>query len=226
MNRFFRRSAALLAALSMTISVVSCVRSDVPSSGSGMSVSDGEFVTDPNEADLGEFTVSENGIKLYYSPDEVDPVIASTLEKYFLSFEHKNYDEYIETSYPYYVDSMNSYLQENMEYTLQTSFETQCSYFTQSAGGDFTITRLKLEAYPEDYTEADGSVYDGCKAYLDSLGEMFGDENYYETVKNDCDDMHYMLFFLMVKVGEEEQLLFSEYEILVVEKDGKYYTLG
>lgn len=228
MKKPIKKIAALAAAMIMIFSAFSCSKKGESdeSESSAAEVSAGEFVTNPDEPDLGSYTVSEKGTKLYYSPDEFSSGLITALEDYFLSFEHRSYDEYKALTYPYYLECMDKYLQENFGYNQQKSFELQCDNFRENAGGEFKITRLKVDTYPEGVTNDDGTAYDGVKSYLENIGEMIGDENFYSTVSANCDKLHHMVFYLMVMTEEEEFTLYSEYEIVVAEKDGKYYTFG
>jgi hypothetical protein len=185
------------------------------SSASSVSVAEGEFVTDPDEPDMGEYTVSSLGTKLYYSPDEFSPEIIAALEKYFISFSQSDYESYSECVYPDYVTEMNKYLEADYGYDIEQSFANQCANLEENAGGEFTITRIKAELPDEDGTEN----------YLTSLDDVF-ETDFYDQVKNDCDALHDMIFYVMVEVDGEETLLISEFEIVFAEKDGKFYTFG
>lgn len=225
MKRFLNKAAALTAALAIAVCSVSCGKGKSESSFAEPFV--GQFTENPDEPEMGRYTVSEHGTKLYYSPDEFDAGLIEMLEKYFLSIEEKNYDSYLECIETSYAENMEKYLREEYDYGLDNSFATQCSNFTAKAGAECKITRLKLEPYPEDVTNSDGTLYDGIKEYLDRLGEMFDDKDYCENMKSNYDKLHYAMFFLMAKTEEDgEFLMYKEVEILIAEKDGKFYTFG
>ncbi len=176
--------------------------------------------TSADEAELGEYVFSENGIKLYYDEnefaEEVDVAgIVAALEKYFLTFAQSDYDSYLECIHPEYLKQMNDYLERDFGYGMETSFETQCENLKTNAGGDYTITRIKVEAPAED----------GSEDYLTYLGEIYGTD-FYETIKTDSDAIHDLIFYVMVEAGGAETLLISEFEIVFAEKDGKYYAFG
>lgn len=176
--------------------------------------------TSADEAELGEYVFSENGIKLYYDEnefaEEVDVAgIVAALEKYFLTFSQSDYDSYLECIHPEYLKQMNDYLERDFGYGMETSFETQCENLKTNAGGDYTITRIKVEAPAED----------GSEDYLTYLGEIYGTD-FYDTIKTDSDAIHDLIFYVMVEAGGVETLLISEFEIVFAEKDGKYYAFG
>lgn len=88
-------------------------------------------------------------------------------------------------------------------------------------GGDFEITRIKVEKPVEVESEETGA-----DEFLDNLDGFFG-QNYKESVKNDCDSLRYMTFSVMAKDAEgTESLLVSGFYILFAEKGDKYYTFG
>ncbi len=222
MNNFIRKSLALMTALSLA-SLIACSekKEESPASESSASVSEssvaeGEFVTDPSEPDLGAYTVNENGRKLYYDPEQFDASLVEALETYFVAFSEKDYDTYLSMAQSDYVEKMEEYLQRDYGYGLQTSFESQCDNLKENAGGEFKVTRIKVEAPTEDGTES----------YLTGLGEIFGDDTFYDTVVANTDKLHDVIFYIMAEANGEETLLISEFEIIFAEKDGKYYMFG
>lgn len=176
---------------------------------------------DSEEYDLGSYRISENGVKLYYEDSEYPAELVSTLEKYFTSFETGDYESYKECIFPSYIETMEKYLQENYQYGLDKSFQTQCDNLKTNMGGDFEITRIKVEKPVEVESEETGA-----DEFLDNLDGFFG-QAYKESVKKDCDALRYMTFSVMAKDAEDtESLLVSGFYILFAEKDGKYYTFG
>lgn len=176
--------------------------------------------TSEDEAELGEYVFSESGVKLYYDETEfaedVDiAAIVAALEKYFVTYSQADYDAYLECIHPEYLKQMNDYLERDFGYGMETSFESQCENLKSNAGGDYTITRIKVEANAED----------GSEEYLTYLGELFGTD-LYETIKADSDAIHDLIFYVMVEAEGVETLLISEFEIVFAEKDGKYYAFG
>lgn len=222
MKRFTAKTLALLTALSLA-ALASCsekkeksAASDSSSASSEQSVAEGEFVTDPSEPELGEYTVNENGRKLYYDPEEYDASLVEALEQYFVAFSERDYDTYLAMAQSDYVEKMQAYLEKDFGYDLKTSFETQCDNLEENAGGEFTVTRIKVEK-PEA---------DGTESYLKDLGEIFEDDTFYDTVVANTDKLHDVIFYIMAESGGEETLLISEFEIIFAEKDGKYYMFG
>lgn len=179
-----------------------------------------QHTTNEAEAELGEYVFSESGLKLYYSEDEfaeeVDAAgIAAALETYFTAYAANDYNSYLECVHPEYISEMEKYLEKEYGYGLEKSFETQCDNLKVTAGGDYKLTRIKVEAPEEDSSES----------YLDQLGELFGTD-FYETVKADSDAVYNVIFYVMAERGGEEVLLVSGYEIVFAEKDGKLYAFG
>ncbi|MBQ8297956.1 MAG: hypothetical protein IJX77_09265 [Ruminococcus sp.] len=222
MKKFTERLLAALCAVCI-MTAVSCSddKSEKESSFSepaaGAVDADGnpEFVTNPDEPDLGEYTVSAGGIKLYYDPDDVSAEIMALLEKYFVAYSQSDYETYTECVYPDYITKMSEYLEKDFGYGLEQSFETQCENLRTNAGGDFTVTRIKTEL-PEE---------SGMDDFFASLDEVFG-EGFYDSVKADSDALYDVMFYVMAEANGEETLLISEFEIVFAEKDGKFYTFG
>ncbi|MCD8188107.1 MAG: hypothetical protein LUD57_05820 [Ruminococcus sp.] len=204
--------AILLSCTAMAAAMTGC--SD-DNSDSSVESEGSQVTTDADEADLGEYTYSELGTKLYYDSEDIPDELMAALEKYFISFSQHDYDSYAECLYSEYITEMNEFLEADYGYDLETSFENQCSSLETNAGGEFTVTRIKAEL-PEE---------DGSEDYLTSLGEIF-ETDFYETVKNGCDAIHDVTFYVMAEADCEETLLISEFEIVFAEKDGAFYTFG
>ncbi|MCM1058705.1 MAG: hypothetical protein NC452_00240, partial [Eubacterium sp.] len=66
---------------------------------------------DSEEYELGRYCISDKGIKLYYDEEEYPEELILALEKYFKSFEEKDYASYCECVYPSYIDKMEEFLQ-------------------------------------------------------------------------------------------------------------------
>jgi len=199
---------------------VSCSRSS--SSSDSDSAPDsvlGERITpdeDDEEFELGEYYVSPNGIKLYFEPEEFPEELVILMEKYFTSYAKNDYDSYTECLYPSYITEMNKFLEGEHGYKLDTAFRNQCDSLRDNMGGDYDITRIKLESYDVDLGE-----------FFDYSSECFG-KDYYAEVSGEVDKLYPMMFFIMAKGAEEdhEDLLIKEYEIVFAEKDGRFYTFG
>lgn len=182
------------------------------------------------EYDLGEYRMSHDGIKLYYS-DRVSSDLMLTLEKYFQSLQTHDFEAYKACIFPDYIDSIETFLQENYQYGFEDSFEKQCDNLKALAGGDFKVTRLKVEYPDEAPDEETGETAEFDKeqsvtdflAHLDSL--LGGD--FSKKVREDADDFEYVTFYVMAENSAgEEMTLISEYDILLAVKDGNYYTFG
>lgn len=219
-KNFFTKALLLVTALLCCQTMSSCKKNSDNKSSNSSVVENIQNTTTADEAELGEYEISENGIKLYYSESGLDESVNAkgiilALEKYFTSYEKSDFTAYSECIHPLYAEYMNKYLQEDYNYGLDKSFETQCDNLKVNAGGDFKITRIKIEA-PEN---------DNHKEYLDSLGEIFKTD-FYDQIKADSDAIHDVIFFVIADTGEKETLLISEYEIIFAEKDGKFYAFG
>lgn len=184
----------------------------------------GERITpseDDDESDLGSYFISDDGIKLYYEPDEYPTELVLTLKNYFQAFSACDYGKYAQCVYPSYIEEMNKYLSEDFDYDLKTSFASQCSSLASRTYGDFSVTRIKIEPSPQ-YEEG----VDNVESYFTMLDESFG-KDYYGEVKAEADNIYDAVFYVMAKdYSGEETLLISEYEIVFAEKDGKYYLFG
>jgi len=213
MKKFASRFTALICTAVCALQLASCSKKD--GNTEVRKYKGIKFETNLDELEMGEYTVSDIGTKLYYSPDEFPPELISALEKYFISFSQSDYDSYLESVYPDYVTEMNKYLKKDYGYELDQSFAGQCENLKNNAGGEFKVTRIKAEL-PEE---------DGSEEHLDILGEIFGTD-FYESVKKDCDKIYDMQFYVMAEVDGKESMLISEYEIVFAEKDGKFYTFG
>lgn len=192
------------------------ISSEIPSVAEGEA---GELITpdeDSDEYSLGEYRYSSDGTKLYYNESEYSTELMLTLEKYFKSFEENNYENYKSCLYPSYIDEMNGYLKENYDYDLETSFKNQRESLSEKMGGDFKVTRIKVEKTESDSVES----------YFEPLDETFG-KDYYDEIKDGVDNLYYIKFYVMAENSEDtESLLVGGFEIVFAEKDGKYYTFG
>lgn len=174
-----------------------------------------EFVTDPDEPELGEYTVSEKGTKLYYNPDEISPELMGALEKYFTCYAETDYESYEKFVQEDYLAEMNKYLERDYGYTMETSFANQCENLKTNAGGDFKITRIKAELPAES----------GIDSYFQTLDEVF-ETDFTGTIKNKYDTLHDLIFYIMAEAEGEETLLISEFEIVFAEENGEFFYFG
>ena len=199
---------------------------------------------DSEEYDLGSYRISENGIKLYYDDTYIPTELMLTLEKYFTSFQNKDFELYKSVLAADYIERYNKYLIENYstdneEYNLQNSFELRCQYIRNymiqeilgtyeipeddTHTGDFKITRIKAE----ETTLFEGETLDGLteKFFQDSNDNF--EMDYYNYIKEQSDSLKYFTFYIIAE-GEdgEEHRIISEMDIVFAEKNGRYYTFG
>ena len=194
---------------------------------------------DSEEYSLGDYRISESGIKLYYEEENIP-----TLERYFTSFQNRDFELYKTCLAADYVERYNKYLIENYshdgeEYTLQNSFELQCDNIRNfmieeilntdevpeddTHTGDFKITRIRAEESELLEGETTDSLVEKYFDYLDGVFDM----DYYNYISEQADGFKYFTFYVIAE-GEdgEEHRIISAMDIVFAEKDGKYYTFG
>jgi len=173
------------------------------------------------DGDLGSYRESVRGTKLYFDEKEFPPELMETLEQYFISFAENDYTMYTRCAYPDYLDKMEVFLSKEHGYDLKTSFASQCSNLATTTNGSFKVTRLKMDAAPQ-YDESK----DNLTAYFERFKDILGD-GYYDKLKKEVDNIYDGEFFVMAenRLGTE-QMLISAYEIVFVEKDGRFYVFG
>lgn len=218
MKAFTKRILAILMTGCMLVTA-SCSKSkkeESPSETVSDSTAEIEFVTNPDEPDLGAYTTSALGTKLYYEPENVSHELMLALEKYFITFAERDFETYKECVHPEYIKEMNEFLEAEHGYDIETSFNSQCDNLSVNAGGDFRVSRIRAEL-PEEINPA---------VCLDYLNEFFETESFYETINNSADALYHLVFYVMSDANGEETLLISEFEIVFAEIDGKYYTFG
>ena len=220
----FRKAAAAVLAVSFACQLMTgCKKIKTPQDVSAGSPDAVQITTTAEEAELGEYVISENGVKLYYNAEEFAddtldlPSLASSLEALFLSYNNNDFEAYKNVLYPEYETRMEKYFQENFNYGLDNSFKLQCERIVALAEGveDYKVTRLKIEAPAEDATAE----------FLESLSELIGSD-FSDFIEKDNGKIRHIAFYVMAQCGEEEHLIISENELFFVEKDGKYYALG
>lgn len=171
---------------------------------------------DDPEKELGDYYESSNGAKLYFDKDKIPAEVMLLFEKYFKSYSEQNYTEYTRCLYPSYIKGMDDFLQKDYGYGLKTSFAKQCKNLMDSVGGEFEITRLKVDLR-ENSDPAE---------FMKPTSECFG-YDYYETIKGEVDKFYDCDFYVIVREEDgHEMAILSEYEIVFAEKDGKIYTFG
>lgn len=247
-----KKITAVLTAVCCMLCFASCGdKSDSSSDNSGtVSLNEngvGDVVSpeeDSDEFELGEYRVSETGIKLYYDDSDIPTEVMHTLEKYFLAYQNGDFESYKSIVYPDYAERYNEYLineysdslEDNEKYDLEDSFNTSCSNIRmnmmyelsgiqdgETYSGDFTITRIRGERPELDEGE---TIEDRTKEFFSYLDQIF-DMDYYQMVSDDMDHLEYMTFYIIAEGedGEEHKIL-SDMGIVFGLKDGVYYTFG
>ena len=178
------------------------------------------------EMELGSYRQSASGVKLYYDDAQIPAGVMLLLERYFTAYANHDLEGYKACLFDQYADNMETALQRDYEYGLDVSFESQCSNLeTMAAEGSgvwrdgaavpFKVARVKAEATGND----------DPAEFFDYLDTMF-DMDYYEFVKSNSDKLYDLYFYVMGDVEGTETLLVEDFEIVVAEKDGRYYTFG
>ena len=184
----------------------------------------GDVVTpaeDSDEANLGPYRLSSNGIKLYYNSEDFSDNLMLTLEQYFLSFPSADYTKYTSCVFPSFIDEVGAYLQKDFSYDFKTSFAKQCASLANIMSGDYKITRIRVEK-AEQKTEG----VDNLEAYFKSMDDHFG-KAYYEQVRGESDAIVDACFYIMGQDSTgKESVIVPGYEIVFAQKDGRYYTFG
>lgn len=172
-----------------------------------------------NDADLGSYHVSADGVKLYYEDGEYPLDMLLTLEKYFTAYANGDYTQYTRCVYPEYIDKMEAFLQKEYKYGMKKSFATQCSNLAGNMAGKFKVTRIKLEK-PEKSDD------DSIKKFFEYISDICG-EDFYSNTANRCDKLHYAIFYVIAEDEDgNEQMLISGFDIVFAEKDGRFYAFG
>lgn len=174
---------------------------------------------DDDDAVLGSYHVSSDGVKLYYEEGEYPLDMLLTLEKYFTAYADGDYTQYTRCVYPGYIDKMEAFLQKEYKYGMKRSFANQCSNLASNMGGDFKITRIKLEK-PENSDDA------SIKKFFDYISDMCGNDFYSETAGK-CDKFHFATFYAIAEDAKGNELsLITGFDIVFAEKDGRFYAFG
>lgn len=243
------RLTAALAACVIAVGCVSCEKKDnadsIPQIGES-GVSDLVIPSeDSEEHGLGEYRYSEKGTKLYYGDETITNEILLFLEDYFLNLQNKNFEGYKNSIYPDYAERYDKYLREEYsktlesgeEYSLSDSFEKQRANISDKLidtllyestedkdfTGEFKITRIRAERpIIEDGTTEEELL----NSYFEYLNNVF-DTDYQKLVEDDTEAIEPLTIFVMADAEDgEEHMVLSEMNIVLVKKDGKYYTLG
>ncbi|MDE5765209.1 MAG: hypothetical protein K2I00_09650 [Ruminococcus sp.] len=253
-----KKITAVLASVCCMLCLASCgdKSKSESSSDSGTNQSDGNTSNqngvgdvvspeeDSDEFDLGEYRVSDTGIKLYYDDSDIPTELMHTLENYFMTFQNDDFEGYKNILYPNYAERYNEYLvneysaslENGEKYDLKNSFNSACNSIRtnmmyelsntqdgETYTGDFTITRIRAERPELDEGE---TIEDRKKEFFSYLDEIF-DMDYYQTVSDDMENLEYVTFYIIAEGedGEEHKIL-NDMGILFGLKDGVYYTFG
>lgn len=174
---------------------------------------------DDDDADLGAYHVSSDGVKLYYEEGEYPLDMILTLEKYFTAYADGDYTQYTRCVYPGYIDKMEAFLQKEYKYGMKRSFANQCSNLASKMAGKFKVTRIKLE---KPVNADDASI----KKFFDYISDMCGNDFYSETASQ-CDKIHFATFYAIAEDSEGNELsLITGFDIVFAEKDGRFYAFG
>lgn len=245
-----KNTIAALSALALAVCSVSCEKKEEVTASLPEMTEKGvsELISpaaDSEEYSLGEYYFSPNGTKLYCGDETISTDILLALENYFLSFQNNDFESYKASMYTSYAERYDKYLREvysknegvDSDYSLKNSFElryknlrdnlidtlTYESTEDKEFSGDYTITRIRAEhtIYEEGVTEESF-----VKSFFESYDEIF-DTDYYKEVSADVDKLMPITFFVMAKAEDgNEHKIVSEANIILAEKDGKYYTFG
>jgi hypothetical protein len=245
-----KNTLAAISALTLALCCVSCEKKEevVASLPEMTEKGVSELISpaaDSEEYSLGEYYFSPNGTKLYCGDDTISTDILLALEEYFLSFQNNDFESYKASMFASYAERYEKYLREvysksegiDSDYSLKNSFElrynnlrdnlidtlTYESTEEKKFSGDYTITRIRAEQpiYNEGMTEESM-----IKSFFDGYSEIFGTD-YYAEISAEVDKLVPITFFVMVTAEDgTEHKLISEANIILAEKDGKYYTFG
>lgn len=200
---------------------------------------------DSDEYELGQYYYSTNGTKLYCGDETVPVEAVLALDNYFLSFQNNDFEGYKSTIYPDYAERYETYLRDvyskeegvDDDYSLKNSFDLRYNMIRDTLKdtltyesdeekkftGDYKLTRIRAEhpVYEEGVTE---------EAFIQSFFESYKDvfeTDYYEFVNNNVDRLLPLTMFVMASAEDgNEHKIVSEANIILAEKDGKYYTFG
>lgn len=221
-----RKLAAAFLSCVLCVSAVSCGKNETKeesSSDTSVTSGVGELIT-PKKGDqdeeLGSYRVSQYGTKLYYDDEQYSADLVLTLDKYFNSLHDKNFETYKECLFPSYAEEMNKFLLKEYQYGLERSFDTQWSAMQAKAAENYTITRIKAEPYGND-----GAHEDTFSTFFNRLGEYF-ENDYYKQIQEECDKIYDVKFSVFAEFDGAESLIISDMEMIMVEKDGKFYNFG
>lgn len=172
-----------------------------------------------DESGLGNYRISNSGVKMYYEDGTLPVELLETVEKYFTAIAENDFDTYESLVLPKYFELYENFLKnsEDYGYDMKKSFEIQCENCKTTCGGDFKVSRILVEASEEKITDQ----------YLESIGETIGD-GFTDKMKDSADSFDNVVFFVMVSVDgkEDEVMLADEAKMFFGVIDGKYYVIA
>lgn len=246
----FRKLTAAVSACVLAVCCISCEKNkdesvSLPEIGEN-GVSDLiSPAADSDEYELGQYYYSAKGTKLYCGDETVPVEALLALDNYFTTFQNNDFEGYKSSMYPDYADRYDKYLRDEYskgddvadDYSLKNSFDLRYNMLRDNLidtliyestedkefTGDYKITRIRAEQpiYEDGVTE-EAFV----KTFFDDYKDVF-DIDYYEFVTNDVDNLLPLTMFVMATAEDgNEHKIVSEVNIILAEKDGKYYTFG
>ncbi len=246
----FRKLTAAVSACVLAVCCISCEKNkdesvSLPEIGEN-GVSDLiSPAADSDEYELGQYYYSAKGTKLYCGDETVPVEAVLALDNYFTTFQNNDFEGYKSTIYPDYAERYEKYLREvyskeedvDDDYSMKNSFDLRYNMLrdglkntllyeseeNKEFTGDYKLTRIRAESivYEEGVTE-EAFV----QSFFDSYKDIF-ETDYYEFVKNDVDRLLPLTMFVMATAEDgNEHKIVSEANIILAEKDGKYYTFG
>jgi|GEM_PF-3843163 len=180
---------------------------------------------DEANADLGEYWLGSDGIKLYFN-EETHPLgIAEVVRDYFTAVQKGDFEKFRGCIDPNYREILDAFLV-TKDSTPEKSFETQRSSLAGRAGGaDYAVTRIKIETpiYDKMKNRTEGDYLN----YLEELGGIMGGD-IKSAIINNNDAIYEITFFLMVKTEgvEQESVIIEEQSMIVTEKNGNFHLIG
>lgn len=245
-----KNTLAALSALALAVCCASCEKKEenVASLPEMTEKGVSELINPDENSDeytLGSYYYSPTGTKLYCGDETISTDILLALEEYFLSFQNNDFESYKASMYADYAERYEKYLREvysktegvDSDYSLKNSFELRYNSIRNNLidtltyeateekefSGDYTLSRIRAEQpiYEEGMTE---EAF--IKSFFESYNEIF-DTDYYAEITANVDKLVPITFFVMATAEDgNEHKIVSEANIILAEKDGKYYTFG
>ncbi len=222
--KILRKSAIFLSAAILLASFSACNnnsknnKSAISSSDSSLDSSADETLSD-SDAQLfsGDFVTSSSGIKLYYDKSSLDQKLIDSLEKYFTAIANKDFDSFCSVIQPQFMQVYSDFLKNSKDYgyDYKTSFEKLYSGCSDTVGGDFSITRIKVAL--ADTNDAESYISQNEKTIGGDL---------LNKIKQNSDSLLTVYFSVMAESGGKETVLANERTLILSCKDGKYYIVA